>query len=63
MNSVLPRLDLIVQDLNQLTGKLKQQPWRVVWPTTIKYPEGQQGGEAPPRAPQKRREEERERQS
>lgn len=55
MNSVLPRLDLIVQDLNQLTGKLKQQPWRVVWPTTIKYPEGQQGGETPPRAPQKKK--------
>jgi len=56
MNSVLPRLDLIVQDLNQLTDKLKRQPWRVIWPSTIKYPEGQQGGEAPPRVPQKRRE-------
>jgi hypothetical protein len=56
MDSVLPRLDLIVQDLNQLTDKLKRQPWRVVWPSTIKYPEGQQGGEAPPRVPQKRRE-------
>jgi ABC-type transporter Mla subunit MlaD len=56
MNSVLPRLDLIVQDLNQLTDKLKRQPWRVVWPSTIKYPEGQQGGEVPPRVLQKRRE-------
>jgi len=56
MNSVLPRVDLIVQDLSQLTGKLKRQPWRVIWPTTIKYPEGQQGGEAPPRVPQKGRE-------
>jgi ABC-type transporter Mla subunit MlaD len=55
MNSVLPRLDLIVQDVNQLTDKLKRQPWRVVWPTTIKYPEGQQGGEAPPRDARKRR--------
>jgi ABC-type transporter Mla subunit MlaD len=55
LNSVLPRLDLIVQDLNQLSGKLKQQPWRVVWPSTIKYPEDQQDGEAPPRVPQKRR--------
>ncbi len=35
MDSVLPRLDLIVQDLNQLTGKLKQQPWRVVWPRRL----------------------------
>ncbi len=55
MNSVLPRLDLIVQDLNQLTGKLKRQPWRVVWPSTIKYPEDRQGGEVPPRVPQRRR--------
>jgi ABC-type transporter Mla subunit MlaD len=57
MDSVLPRLDLIVQDLNQLTDKLKQQPWRVVWPTTIKYPEGQQGGEEKPRVPRKRKSE------
>ena len=42
MGSVLPKLDLIVDDLSQLTGKLKQQPWRVIWPSTIKYPEGQQ---------------------
>jgi len=55
MNSALPRFDLIVQDLNQLTDKLKRQPWRVVWPTTIKYPEGQQGGEAPPRGARKGR--------
>jgi ABC-type transporter Mla subunit MlaD len=54
MDSVLPRLDFIVQDLNQLTDKLKQQPWRIVWPTTIKYPEGQQGEEAS-RAPRKKR--------
>ena len=55
MNSALPRLDLIVQDLNQLTDKLKRQPWRVIWPTTIKYPEVQQGGEAPPRGARKGR--------
>jgi ABC-type transporter Mla subunit MlaD len=56
MGSVLPRLDLIVGDFSQLTGKLKQQPWRVIWPTTIKYPEGQQGAEESPRVPRKRRE-------
>jgi ABC-type transporter Mla subunit MlaD len=54
LDSILPRLDVIVQDLSQLTAKLKQQPWRVIWPSTIKYPEGQQGGEVPPRVPQKR---------
>jgi hypothetical protein len=55
LNSILPRVDVIVQDLSQLTAKLKQQPWRVIWPSTIKYPEDQQGGELPPRVPQKRR--------
>jgi ABC-type transporter Mla subunit MlaD len=55
MGSVLPRLDLIVNDLSQLTGKLKEQPWRVIWPSTIKYPEGQPGAEDSPRPPRKKR--------
>jgi ABC-type transporter Mla subunit MlaD len=55
MGTVLPRLDVIVGDLSELTGKLKQQPWRVIWPSTIKYPEGQAGAEEPPRPPRKRR--------
>src|SRR5580700_6770486 len=55
MGTVLPRLDVIVSDLSELTGKLKQQPWRVIWPSTIKYPEGQAGAEEPPRPPRKRR--------
>jgi ABC-type transporter Mla subunit MlaD len=54
-SSVFPKLDLIVADLSQLTGRLKQQPWRVIWPSTIKYPEDQQGTEKPPRVPLKRR--------
>jgi ABC-type transporter Mla subunit MlaD len=55
MGSVLPRLDLIVNDLSQLTGKLKEQPWRVIWPSTIKYPEGQPEAEGSPRPPRKKR--------
>jgi ABC-type transporter Mla subunit MlaD len=55
MGTVLPRLDVIVSDLSELTGKLKQQPWRVIWPSTIKYPEGQADAEEPPRPPRKRR--------
>jgi ABC-type transporter Mla subunit MlaD len=55
MGTVLPRLDVIVSDLSELTGKLKQQPWRVIWPSTIKYPEGQAGAEEPPRPPRKKR--------
>jgi ABC-type transporter Mla subunit MlaD len=49
MGTLLPRLDVIVSDLSELTGKLKQQPWRVIWPSTIKYPEGQEALEKPPR--------------
>jgi ABC-type transporter Mla subunit MlaD len=55
MGSVLPRLDLIVNDLSQLTGKLKEQPWRVIWPSTIKYPESQPGAEDSPQPPRKKR--------
>jgi len=55
MGTVLPRLDVIVSDLSELTGKLKQQPWRVIWPSTIKYPEGQGGAEEPPRPPRKKK--------
>jgi ABC-type transporter Mla subunit MlaD len=51
MGTILPRLNSIVDDLSQLTGKLKEQPWRVIWPSTIKYPEG----EATPPPPRKKR--------
>jgi ABC-type transporter Mla subunit MlaD len=47
MATALPRLNVIVDDLSQLTGKLKEQPWRVLWPSTIKYPEGEPS--TPPR--------------
>jgi septation ring formation regulator EzrA len=36
--SALPKLNGILGDLKQLTGKLKEQPWRLIYPTTIKYP-------------------------
>jgi phospholipid/cholesterol/gamma-HCH transport system substrate-binding protein len=41
LDRLLPQFDGIVTDLNQLTGKLKTQPWRIVWPSTIKYPQEQ----------------------
>jgi ABC-type transporter Mla subunit MlaD len=53
--SALPRIDLIVSDVGQLTDKLKRQPWRVIWPSTIKYPEEAQAEETPRRVPFKRR--------
>jgi ABC-type transporter Mla subunit MlaD len=39
LDTALPHLDGILSDLNDLTAKLKTQPWRIVWPTTIKYPQ------------------------
>jgi len=46
---VLPRLVPIVDDVKELTGRLKEQPWRIVWPSTIKYPEKHRpGGTATP---------------
>jgi phospholipid/cholesterol/gamma-HCH transport system substrate-binding protein len=36
-STALPLFDSILQDVKELTSKLKQQPWRIVWPSTIKY--------------------------
>jgi ABC-type transporter Mla subunit MlaD len=41
LSSVMPKLNVIATDLSELTGRLKEQPWRIVWPNTIKYPPGQ----------------------
>ncbi len=41
-----PQLRQILGNATQLTDTLKRQPWRVIWPTTKKYPE-----EAAPSAP------------
>jgi ABC-type transporter Mla subunit MlaD len=52
LSTSLPRLDAVLADLNDLTAKLKTQPWRIVWPTTIKYPQTQQV--TPPRKPREK---------
>ncbi len=56
MDTALPRVNGIVGDLGELTTKLKSQPWRLLWPSTIKY----QGAEEPPvpRVPRKGRSQE-----
>jgi ABC-type transporter Mla subunit MlaD len=51
----LPRVELIVSDLGQMTDKLKRQPWRIIWPSTIKYAEEAQAEETAPRVPLKRK--------
>jgi len=37
MHTALPRVGTIVTDLSELSGKLKQEPWRLIWPSTVKY--------------------------
>ena len=36
--SVGPRVDLITANLAQATDTVKREPWRLLWPTTKKYP-------------------------
>jgi ABC-type transporter Mla subunit MlaD len=57
LGTALPRLDGILADLNDLTAKLKSQPWRIVWPTTIKYDKDrvQDARERVPAAPSPRK--------
>lgn len=52
LSSVLPKLNIIVTDLSELAGRLKEQPWRIVWPSTIKYPATQRRSETPQNAQQ-----------
>ena len=51
---VLPKLGSILDDLKELSGKLKEQPWRIVWPSTIKYPGPEQPGGASTHVPARR---------
>lgn len=39
MKSVAPKLDDTVQNAKQFTDTVKRQPWRLIWPSTKKYPE------------------------
>jgi ABC-type transporter Mla subunit MlaD len=39
MNTDLPRVGTFVSDLTEVAAKLRVQPWRIIWPNTIKYPE------------------------
>jgi hypothetical protein len=49
-NTVLPNLSGMFSNLNEVSVKLKTQPWRIIWPNTIKYP--QKPEPVPPRARQ-----------
>jgi hypothetical protein len=47
LNTVLPNLNGMFSNLNEVSIKLRTQPWRIIWPNTIKYP--QKPGPIPPR--------------
>ncbi|MBV8900613.1 MAG: MCE family protein [Verrucomicrobia bacterium] len=49
MNTALPRVNSILTDFGELSGRLKTQPWRLVWPSTIKYDQATQPAPVPPR--------------
>jgi ABC-type transporter Mla subunit MlaD len=33
----VPKVNIFASDMTELSGKLKEQPWRIIWPSTIKY--------------------------
>jgi ABC-type transporter Mla subunit MlaD len=33
----IPKVNIFASDMTELSGKLKEQPWRIIWPSTIKY--------------------------
>jgi ABC-type transporter Mla subunit MlaD len=37
LDNLFPKVNLMVADLTELTTKLKEQPWRLIWPSTIHY--------------------------
>jgi ABC-type transporter Mla subunit MlaD len=50
MNTALPRVNSILTDFGELSSRLKTQPWRLVWPNTIKYDDSaNQPAPQPPR--------------
>jgi hypothetical protein len=40
-------------NVKEATATLKTQPWRLIWPSTKKYPEDEQAAQAPARKPVK----------
>jgi ABC-type transporter Mla subunit MlaD len=37
LNKFIPQLNTFASDMTELSGKVKEQPWRLIWPSTIKY--------------------------
>ncbi|MCA1658924.1 MAG: MlaD family protein [Verrucomicrobiaceae bacterium] len=45
MNELSPDLEATAENVKDLTDTVKRQPWRLVWPSTKKYPEEEQAGD------------------
>ena len=41
VNSIQPSIKKTVHNAEQFTDTVKRQPWRLIWPSTKKYPEDQ----------------------
>ncbi len=41
LNSVGPDLEATISNTKDFTATLRTQPWRIIWPSTKKYPDGQ----------------------
>jgi ABC-type transporter Mla subunit MlaD len=37
LNVFIPKVNIFAADMTELSGKLKEQPWRIIWPSTIRY--------------------------
>jgi ABC-type transporter Mla subunit MlaD len=37
LNRFIPQVNTFASDMTELSGKVKEQPWRLIWPSTIKY--------------------------
>jgi phospholipid/cholesterol/gamma-HCH transport system substrate-binding protein len=37
LGKFIPKVNTFASDMTELSGKLKEQPWRIIWPSTIKY--------------------------
>jgi len=40
LSKFIPQVNTFASDMTELSGKLKEQPWRIIWPSTIKYQQG-----------------------
>jgi len=45
MNELAPDLKATGANVKELTATVKRQPWRLVWPSTKKYPDDEAGGD------------------